>query len=116
MPELAASFSCHADQAVLCKGQRQGTGTEQRGVLDFIGSLALTTRTNKCILATEQHMQVVLEKKNSVLADRGFLTISSFHLGRYCHPKEATSKANVTGSAKGYFKVRATFSHIYSCN
>lgn len=64
----------------------------------------------------EQHMQVVFEKKISVLADRGLLTISSFHLGRYCHPKEATSKANATESATGYFKVRTTFSHIYSCN
>lgn len=64
----------------------------------------------------EQHMQVIFERKNPVLADEGFLTISSFHPGRYCHPKEATSKANVIGSTTGYLKVQATFSHIYSCN
>lgn len=48
----------------------------------------------------EQLVQMVFGKNDPILADEGFLTISSmtfssFHWGRYCHPKEATCKANV---------------------
>jgi len=87
---------------LFCATSRDKVPEQKEEVLLF--SVALqTTRTNKLNVFLfgqsfmEQLVHMVFEKKVPILADEGFLTISptisSFHSGRYRHPKEATSKS-----------------------